>query len=80
LKKTKKQTILKQFKKKRFLRSRDLDALNISREYLNKVYTEAFLNDRVEGSETKKNQRVFANASKLTSCLSSITWSSLARV
>ena len=43
MKKTKKQTILKQFKKKQFLRPRDLDALNISREYLNKLYTEGVL-------------------------------------
>ena len=43
MKKTKKQTILKQFKKKPFLRPRDLDALKISREYLNKLYTEGVL-------------------------------------
>lgn len=43
MKQTKKQIILKQLKKKQFLRPRDLDALNISREYLNKLYTEGVL-------------------------------------
>ena len=43
MKKTKKQIILEQLKKKQFLRPRDLDALNISGEYLNKLYTEGVL-------------------------------------
>ena len=43
MKKTKKQAILKLLEKRQFLRPRDLDAINISREYLNKLYTEGVL-------------------------------------
>ncbi len=43
MKKTKKQQILKLLKEKRILRPRDLDSLDISREYLNKLYVEGVL-------------------------------------
>jgi len=41
--KTKKQRIIKLLTKRQFLRPRDLDALSISREYLNKLYVEGVL-------------------------------------
>ena len=70
MKKTKKQTILKQFKKKQFLRPRDLDALNISREYLNKLYTEGVLDRPSRGlyvlpDSEPSEHRTIAEACKL---------------
>ncbi len=43
MKKTKRQRVLQLLNKRRFLRPRDLDAFDISREYLNKLYVEGVL-------------------------------------
>jgi predicted transcriptional regulator of viral defense system len=43
MKKTKRQRVIQLFNKRRFLRPRDLDEFNISREYLNKLYVEGVL-------------------------------------
>jgi predicted transcriptional regulator of viral defense system len=43
MKKTKRQRVIQLFNKRRFLRPRDLDEFNISREYLNKLYAEGVL-------------------------------------
>ncbi len=43
MKKTKRQRVVQLFNKRRFLRPRDLDEFNISREYLNKLYVEGVL-------------------------------------
>lgn len=45
----KKQQILKLFKRKRVLRPRDLDELEISREYLNKLFAEGILDRPARG-------------------------------
>ena len=43
MKKTKRQRVIQLLNKKRFLRPRDLDEFDISREYLNKLYIEGTL-------------------------------------
>jgi predicted transcriptional regulator of viral defense system len=43
MKKTKRQRVIQLLNKRRFLRPRDLDEFNISREYLNKLYAEGVL-------------------------------------
>ena len=43
MKKTKRQRVIQLLNKRQFLRPRDLDEFNISREYLNKLYVEGVL-------------------------------------
>ena len=70
MKPPKKQRILILLKKKRFLRPRDLDALNISREYLNKLYAEGILDRPSRGlyllpDSEPSEHRTVVEASKL---------------
>jgi len=70
MKTAKKQRILKLLKRKRVLRPRDLDALGISREYLNKLFVEGVLDRPARGlyvlaESTTGEHRTIVEACKL---------------
>ena len=70
MKTAKKQQILKLLKRKRVLRPRDLDAIGISREYLNKLFVEGILDRPARGlyvlAETEASEhRTIVEACKL---------------